>query len=151
MGTFAEWVAELGQLHTQVNSLEEQLKEIQNVMSTLLKEKAEGETTVTTSGGVEDISSVDLSDVAISARTTARAIYQYSMLASSLGLSKDIKKQIKEIQEISMMVMNLTRAYILLDMAMSATGDPMAIIGLIAGGGALAASLGYSIKLSGGR
>lgn len=86
-------------------------------------------------------------------RTATIAMRGYLMLLDQMGLSKDQKKLIMELQGTMMMVMKLMQVIRLLQAVSAAgglmSGDPMAIFDLILAGGFGASSIAYGRKIGG--
>lgn len=93
---------------------------------------------------------MDLVHATYTIRTASTAMRGYMMLVDQMGLSKDQKKMIRELEYGAMMVMKAMVALQLFNAARAAAGDPTAIFSLIAGGGSLAASVAFGSKIQGG-
>jgi hypothetical protein len=81
-----------------------------------------------------------------------RALYGYGMLATELGLPKEMGEQIRHFEQLTSAVMRLYQTMILLQAAQTAfeAGTPMGWLMIILAGGSAAASLVYTGRAVGG-
>ena len=81
-----------------------------------------------------------------------RALYGYGMLATELGLPKDMQEGIRHLEHMTSAVMRLYQTMILLQAAQTAfeAGTPMGWVMLALAGGSAAASLVYAGRSVGG-
>ena len=81
-----------------------------------------------------------------------RAVYGYAMLLNEMGLSKDQKVLVRQIQQTIGMILRLVQTVRIMMVAMEAisVGSPWGIPFTIIGGGTFAASIAYGSRLGGG-
>jgi hypothetical protein len=102
-------------------------------------------------GGTEGASVTSLTSVLVLTMQARRALFGYGKLLEEMGLSKDQKKTVKDLEYIGTIVLRLMQTIRLLQAATVALeagsiyGLPLAVIG----GGTFAASLAYGMKLGG--
>ena len=92
---------------------------------------------------------LDLASATYAIRQASTSIRGYAMLLDQMGLSKDQKKMIKEIENVTMVVTKLITAIKVAGLMIGAgTGTPMGLFYAFAVGGELAATAGYGSKIS---
>ena len=141
------------ELYDHMNRIQQLEEEVARVYTGDIRGTAGTSGTSGTENPTPEGDETDLREIANASRIAARALYQYSMLASALGLDPNMKKAIHEIQEMAMMVMNMMRAIAIIEGIMNLE-SPLGwvdYIKLIGAGGAIAASVGYSVKLGSGQ
>ena len=101
---------------------------------------------------VETFTGPSLYEVIVLTAQARRALYGYAMLLSEMGLSKDQKQVVQQLQYVTSMVLRLIQTIKILQVAMdiAAISTPMAVPYLFLAGGTLAASMMYGSRLSGG-
>ena len=97
--------------------------------------------------GKEGLSTEDLVHVTYAIHEATHAMRGYLMFLDQLGLSKDQKHLIRELEYFVMMITKLTTAILVIAGMMEAGFTPL---GIFVAGGMGAASLGYGMKIAGG-
>ena len=156
-GAFDSWSDkvnfELMEIRGRIESIEAQLKDLGALEKKETAEKGT-ETDEETPEGREETGDKyaphDIYDVLVLTARLRRALYGYTMLLSRMGLSRDHKKLVREIEYTISLVMRLVQTVQLLMAANAAlsAGSPMGLLFLAIAGGTFAASVAYGSKLS---
>jgi len=145
--TWAEMIKnEIILIKQRLTAIENTLGEMKGRTGAVGPVKPEGEP------GEDIYAPINIYEVLVATAQARRALYGYSMLLQQMGLSKEQKMLIRELEQTTSMVLRLTQAINLMMMAAKAleTSSPWAIPFLILAGGMFAATLGYGMKLGGG-
>jgi len=134
-------------------ALEEVNKRIDELEARILQGNittTEGEREVETEEG-EDRTYRALSTIA-AIGAARRALYGYAMLADSLGLPKDMREQVRQLEAMTSAAMRLMQTIKLLEYAQAAfeAGTPMGWLLLALAGGTAAATIVYTARSGGG-
>jgi hypothetical protein len=138
MGSFYEFTVRLAAVEQKLNILESQVQ--------TLMEEAKKITTETDMEGEKERAR----GLLIELYAARRALYGYAMILNSMGLSKDQKEAIRQIESLLNSILRASQAITVLNLMLSATTPwGFAAYGILAGG-MLAASLAYGSRSLGG-
>jgi len=143
-----------------IDKVDFELQELRSHVERLdaeLQQLIQGREGITREGREEQISSTTsetLMQATYAIRSTAIAMRGYLMLIDQMGLPRDAKRMIREIEYIMMMIMKLSQTIKLLQLAQGlltvSMGDPRGLLYLFLAGGYGMAGIAYANKTMGG-
>jgi len=131
-------------INDRLDALESQIQAVEGVKG------EEGEVTVREAGyaeGFEPVEPMSIQDVYVTTLMARRAIYGYAMLLESMGLSKEQKEAVRQLEAMTTVAIRTIQTLKMLEVAVAAFeagSGPYGWLMLALAGGTAAASLVYS-------
>ena len=154
------WTWDRGSFSKYSDKVNFELQEIRSHIERIdaeLQQLIQGREGITREGKEEQVSpttSETLMQATYAIRSTAIAMRGYLMLIDQMGLSRDQKKMIREMEYVMMMIMKLSQTIKLLQLAQGlltvSMGDPRGLLYLFLAGGYGMAGIAYANKTMGG-
>ena len=148
--------AELVDLKVRVTALEEHLTALSHGAGESTPSGVTGETPIGEGPSPSETISMaeQLKEATYTIRQATTSMRGYMMLLDQMGLSKDQKKMIKQMEETMMMIMKIMTTIRIMSLAIEAATTPAmgpyAPLYALFAGGTMAASMAYGSKLTGG-